>query len=287
MKELVQGKHVSGWDDPRMPTLAGLRRRGFTPAALRNICERVGVSTRDSVVDVSLLEHALREDLNKTSPRVMAVVRPLKIVIENLAEGEVVLLDAPYDPEQPEGARRKVPLTREVFIEQEDFAEVPPKKWQRLAPGVEVRLRHACLVTCKEVIKDAAGQVTELRCTWDPASKGGAAPDGRKVKGTLHWVSASHGLPVEVRLYDRLFTVENPLADKDVDYTTYLNPKSLETARGVAEPSLAGAAAGDRFQFERVGYFVVDPDSKPGALVFNRTISLKDTWAAAAKPAGK
>ena len=284
MKELVQGKHVSGWDDPRMPTLAGLRRRGFTPAALRNLCDRVGVSTRDSVVDVSLLEHALREDLNKTSPRVMAVVRPLRIVIENLAEGEVVELDAPYDPEQPEGKRRKVTLTRELYIEQEDFAEVPPKKWQRLSPGLEVRLRHACLITCREVVKDAAGTVTELRCTWDPASKGGAAPDGRKVKGTLHWVSATQGLPVEVRLYDRLFTVENPLADKEIDYTTYLNPRSLEVVRGVAEPSLATAGAGERFQFERVGYFCVDPDSKPGALVVNRTITLKDAWAAAAKP---
>jgi glutaminyl-tRNA synthetase len=281
MKELVQGGHVAGWDDPRMPTLAGLRRRGFTPAALRNLCERVGVSTRDSVVDISLLEHTLRDDLNATSPRVMAVLRPLKLVIENLPAGEVVELDAPYDPEKPEGARRKVPLTREVFIEQEDFAEVPPKKWQRLSPGAEVRLRHACLVTCKEVVKDAAGNVTLLRCTWDPASKGGAAPDGRKVKGTLHWVSATHGLPAQVRLYDRLFTVENPLADKETSYLTYLNPKSLEVVQGVVEPSLAGVQALDRFQFERIGYFNVDPDSKPGALVFNRTISLKDTWAKA------
>ena len=279
MKELVAGKHVSGWDDPRMPTLAGMRRRGFTPEALRAICDRVGVSTRDSVVDVSLLEHALREDLNARSPRVMAVLRPLKLVIENLAAGEVIELDAPYEADKPEGARRKLPLTREVYIEQDDFAEVPPKKWQRLAPGAEVRLRHACLVTCREVVKDAAGKVTELRCTWDPTSRGGAAPDGRKVKGTLHWVSATLGLPAEVRLYDRLFSVENPLADKDVDYLTHLNPRSLEVVRAVAEPSLASAGALERFQFERIGYFCVDPDSKPGSLVFNRTIGLRDTWA--------
>ncbi len=283
LQNLVKGGHVKGWDDPRMPTLAGMRRRGFSAEALRNLCERVGVSTRDSVVDVALLEHALRENLNATSPRVMAVLRPLKIVIENFEEGRVEELEALFDPEKPDGPRRKVPLTREVFIEKDDFAEVPPKKWQRLAPGVEVRLRYACLVTCREVVKDAAGNVTELRCTWDPASKGGSPPDGRKVKGTLHWVSASHGKKAEVRLYDRLFVVENPLAGDKDDYLTHLNPRSLEVLEGaVVEPWLASAEALARFQFERLGYFCVDPDTGPGALVFNRTISLRDTWAAIA-----
>jgi len=283
LQELVLGKHVAGWDDPRMPTLAGLRRRGYTKEAIQAFCDRVGVSTRDSVVDVSLLEHALREDLNATSPRVMAVLRPLKVVIENMAEGEEQVFDAPYDPEKPDGPSRKVYLSREVWIEREDFAEVPAKKWFRLAPGQEVRLRYACLLRCTGVIKDEHGVVTELRCTWDPASRGGSAPDGRKVKGTIHWVSAKRALMAEVRLYDRLFKVENPLKDKDVDYTTHLNPGSLEVLPACpVEPSLAGAQPFDRVQFERVGYFAVDPDSKPGRPVFNRTIGLRDSWAALA-----
>jgi glutaminyl-tRNA synthetase len=285
LKELVVGNYVSGWDDPRMPTLAGLRRRGFTPEAIRAFCERVGVSTRDSLVDASLLEHILREDLNARSPRVMAVLRPLKVTLENYPEGEVEDLVAPYDPERPEGPSRKVPLSRVLYVERDDFQETPHKKWFRLAPGQEVRLRYACLVTCKEVIKNDQGEVVELRCTWDPASRGGNAPDGRKVKGTIHWVSAASALPAEVRLYDRLFREENPLKDKDVDFKTYLNPSSLEVLTGCrVEPSLASVKPLDRLQFERLGYFCVDSDSKAGALVFNRTITLKDSWA---KVAGK
>jgi glutaminyl-tRNA synthetase len=282
LQQLVATKRVNGWDDPRMPTLAGLRRRGYTPEALRAFCDRIGVSTRDSVVDIALLEHALREHLNATSPRVMAVVRPLKVVIENMSD-EVTWIEAPYDPEKPDGPKRKVPFTRELWIERDDFMEVPAKKWFRLAPGAEVRLRYAALVTCKEVKKDAAGNVTELVCTWDPQSKGGAPADGRKVKGTIHWVSATHALPAEIRLYDRLFAVENPQAGEDKDaWLGHLNPTSLEVVKGYVEPSLAEAKALDRVQFERIGYFAVDPDTKPGALVFNRTISLKDSWAAQA-----
>jgi glutaminyl-tRNA synthetase len=278
LQELVAKKHVSGWDDPRMPTLAGLRRRGYTKEAIQAFCERVGVSTRDSVVDVSLLEHALREDLNARSPRVMAVLRPLKVVIENMAEGVEEAFDAPYDPEKPEGPTRKVYLSRELWIERDDFAEVPAKKWFRMAPGQEVRLRYGCLVTCTSVVKDEKGDVTELRCTWDPLSRGGSSPDGRKVKGTIHWVSAKRAVTAEVRLYDRLFKVENPL--KDEDYTAHMNPGSLEVLRGCfVEPSLADAKAFARVQFERVGYFAVDPDTRPHKLVFNRTIGLKDSWA--------
>jgi glutaminyl-tRNA synthetase len=282
LKELVETKLVAGWDDPRMPTLAGLRRRGYTPEAIRAFCERIGVSTRDSVVDVSLLEHALREHLNATSPRVMAVLRPLKVTIENLPEGQVEWFDAPYDPEKPEGPSRKVPLARDLFIEREDFAENAGKKWFRLAPGQEVRLRYACLVRCVDVKRDARGEVTELVCTWDPASRGGSAPDGRKVKGTLHWVSASHAVSAEVRLYDRLFKEEDPDRghDQGVDWKTNINPASLETVHGARlEPSLASAKPGERFQFERLGYFCVDLDSKAGRLVYNRTIALKDSWA--------
>jgi glutaminyl-tRNA synthetase len=284
LKQLVEAKVVGGWDDPRMPTLAGLRRRGYTPEAIRKFCDRVGVSTRDGIVDVTLLEHALREDLNARSPRVMAVLRPLKVVIENFPEGRVETFDAPFDPEKPDGPSRKVPLTRVLYVEREDFMEVPAKKWFRLAPGQEVRLRYACLITCTSVVKNDAGAVVELRCSWDPASLGGAAPDGRKVKGTIHWVSADHAVTAEVRLYDRLFREENPLKDKDVDFTQFINPGSLETLHGCRlEPSLATAKPLDRLQFERLGYFCVDPDSKPGALVFNRTISLRDSWAAGGK----
>ncbi len=286
LQELVKEHHVRGWDDPRMPTLAGLRRRGYTKEAIQAFCERVGVSTRDSVVDVSLLEHALREDLNARSPRVMAVLRPLKVVIENLEAGAEEVFDAPYDPEKPDGATRKVYLSRELWIERDDFAEVPPKKWFRLAPGQEVRLRYACLVRCTSVVKDAAGEVVELRCTWDPASRGGSSPDGRKVKGTIHWVSKDRAVMAEVRLYDRLFSVENPLKDKDAPLTTHLNTKSLEVLPACpVEPALADARPFDRVQFERIGYFAVDPDSRPGKLVFNRTIGLRDSWAAAASKA--
>jgi glutaminyl-tRNA synthetase len=284
LQELVEAGHVSGWDDPRMPTLAGMRRRGFTPEAIRSFCDRIGVSTRDGVVDVSLLEHALREHLNATSPRVMAVLRPLKVVITNFPEGHVEELTAPYDPEKPDGPSRTIPLSREVFIEKDDFAEVPQKKWFRLAPGQEVRLRYACIIRCNEVVKDAGGEIAELRCTWDPDSRGGNAADGRKIKGTLHWVSAAHAEPAQVRLYDRLFALDNPLGDKDTDFKTHLNPHSIDVLDGCrVEPSLATAAPADRFQFERLGYFCVDQDSKPGALVFNRTISLKDSWAAQTK----
>lgn len=284
LKQLVEDKRVSGWDDPRMPTLAGLRRRGYTPEAIRNFCDRIGVSTRDGIVDVTLLEHALREDLNARSPRVMAVLRPLKVVIENFPEGRVETFDAPSDPEKPDGLSRKVPLTRVLYVEREDFMEVPAKKWFRLAPGQEVRLRYACLITCTSVVKNEAGEVVELRCTWDPASLGGVAPDGRKVKGTIHWVSAEHAVTAEVRLYDRLFCEENPLKDKDADFTQFINPGSLEILAGCRlEPSLATAKPLDRLQFERLGYFCVDSDSKPEALVFNRTISLRDSWAAGGK----
>jgi glutaminyl-tRNA synthetase len=279
LQEIVASGQVTGWDDPRMPTLAGLRRRGVTPTALRKFCDRIGVSTRDSLVDVALFEHALREDLNATSRRVMAVLRPLRVVIENLGADETVDLDAPYDPEQPDGPSRKLQLTREIYIEQEDFLENPPKKFFRLAPGAEVRLRYACLLRCVSVVKDESGAITELRCTWDPDSKGGTPKDGRKVKGTLHWVSAKFGVPAEARLIDRLFTVENPLADKDISYLDYLNPRAREVLTNVfLEPSLATAEPGERFQFERLGYFCVDPDSTSGKQVFNRTISLKDSW---------
>jgi glutaminyl-tRNA synthetase len=284
--ELVEGGYVSGWDDPRMPTLAGLRRRGYTPEAIRKVCERTGVSKRNSVVDVSLLEYYLREDLNARSPRVMAVLDPLKIVIENYPEGQSELLTAPNHPERPELGSRKVPFSREIYIERDDFMEQPPKKWHRLSPGREIRLRYACLITCVGVIKDGAGRVVELRCTWDPASRGGSSPDGRKVLGTSHWVSAAHAVPAEVRLYDRLFLTEDPTDVKEGQaFQANLNPASLVVQKGcLVEPGLAQAAPLDRFQFERLGYFCVDPDTRPGALVFNRTIGLKDTWA---KLAGK
>ncbi len=290
LRDLVFGKHVNGWDDPRMPTLAGLRRRGVTPEALRAFCDRVGVSTKDSIVDISLFEHTLREDLNSRCPRVMGVIRPLKVTIENLPEGELHEFDAPYDPEKPEGPSRKIALSRVVYVEQEDFQEVPSKKWFRLAPGQEVRLRYACLIKCDRFVKNDKGEVTELFCTWDPESRGGMPKDGRKVKGTLHWVSAAQGIPVETRLYDRLFSIENPMTEKD-DFTKHLNPKSLEViTSSVVEPSLANAKPGERFQFERLGYFAVDPDSSGpaanGKLVFNRTVTLKDTWANIAKKDG-
>jgi glutaminyl-tRNA synthetase len=280
---LVNEGHVSGWDDPRMPTLAGLRRRGYTPEAIRAFCDRIGVARKDGVVDVALLEHELREDLNARSPRAMAVLRPLRVVIENFPEGRVEWFDAPNHPEFSDRGTRKVPFSRVVYVEQDDFREVAPKGWFRLAPGAEVRLRSACLVRCKEVVKDASGAVVELRCTWDPDSLGGMPKDGRKVKGTIHWVSAEHAVDAEVRLYDRLFSIENPSEGEEqgVPFTKHLNPGSLETLSGAKlEPSLAAAAPGAGFQFERLGYFCLDAvASKPGAPVWNRTIGLRDSWA--------
>jgi glutaminyl-tRNA synthetase len=272
--ELVQKQLVSGWDDPRMPTLAGLRRRGFTPEAIRAFCERIGVAKADSTVDVGLLEHCLRDDLNKKAPRVMAVLRPLKLVIENFPEGETRELEAPLNPEDPAGGARKVPLSRVVYIEQDDFREDPPKEFFRLAPGREVRLRYACIVKCTGVIKDAAGNVVELRATMDPQSWGGNAPDGRAIKGTLHWVSAAHARDAQARLYDRLFSVENPGTTEGKSFIDELNPESLVRVPAKIEPYLASAQPGQIFQFERLGYFCVDPDGG-----FNRAVTLKDTWA--------
>ena len=279
--QLVQHGHVSGWDDPRMPTLCGLRRRGYTPESIRDFCSRIGVAKKENVIDVAQLEHSVREDLNRRSPRVMTVLRPLKVVITNYPEGRVEEVDVINNPEDESAGTRRVPFSRELFIEQEDFREDPPKKFFRLAPGREVRLRCAYFITCTGVVKGAGGDIVELRCTYDPATRGGDAPDGRRVKATLHWVSAAHAIAVEVRLYDRLFTAEAP--ESMGDGRTFLdgmNPESLEVLSECrAEPSLASAAPSSRFQFERLGYFCVDPDSRPGALVFNRTVSLRDTWA--------
>lgn len=278
LQQLVKEKLVDGWDDPRMPTLAGLRRRGFTPEAIRAFCERIGVARRNSFVDVALLEFAVREDLNARCRRVMGVLRPLKVVIENLDASET--FDAPYQPDDPSAGSRPLTLTREVYIDREDFDENPPKGWFRLAPGKEVRLRHACILKCERVVKDAEGDVVELRCTWDPESRGGNPKDGRKIKGTLHWVSAETAIDAEVRLYDRLFLTEQP-GEGDRDFLAEMNPQSRETlAHAKLEPSLAGLGVGERVQLERVGYFCVDPDSTPGKLVMNRTIGLRDSWTA-------
>jgi len=277
--QLVNEKRVSGWDDPRMPTICGIRRRGFTPEAMRRFAEEIGVAKRENVVDVGLLEFFVRDDLNKRAPRAMAVLRPLKIVLENYPADQVDHVDVVNNPEDEAAGTRKVPFSKVLYIEQDDFKEDPPKKFFRLAPGREVRLRNAYLITCQSVVKNDAGEVIELRCTYDPATRGGDAPDGRKVKATLHWVSAAHAVDAEVRLYDRLFTVDNPGAG-DADFLTQLNPASLEVLHGAKlEPSLAAAAPGVRYQFERLGYFCVDPDTKPGAPVFNRTVTLKDSWA--------
>ncbi|HEV59166.1 MAG TPA: glutamine--tRNA ligase/YqeY domain fusion protein [Phycisphaerales bacterium] len=278
---LVQEGHVRGWDDPRMPTISGMRRRGYSPEAIREFCRVIGVNKFNSTVDVQLLEHCLRQDLNKTSPRVMAVLRPLKVVIENYPDGQVEELEAVNNPEDPSAGTRKVPFSRELYIEQDDFMEEPPKKFYRLAPGREVRLRYAYFVTCTDVVKDADGRIVELRCTYDPATRGGDAPDGRKVKATLHWVSAEHAVDAEVRLYEHLFTKENPEeVEEGRDFTANLNPDSLQVLTGCkAEPSLARAKPLERFQFERLGYFCVDPDTAPGRVVFNRTVTLRDTWA--------
>ena len=279
--ELVNEGNVNGWDDPRMPTLCGLRRRGYTPQAIHTLCGKVGVTKFNSLTDTALLEHALRDDLNKRSPRVMGVLNPLRVVIENYPENESEELDAINNPEDESAGTRKVPFSRVIYIEQDDFREDAPRKFFRLAPGKEVRLRYAYFITCTNVIKDEAGQITELHCTYDPATRGGNSPDGRKVKGTLHWVSAQHALPAEVRLYDRLFSIPNPTGDKNGnDYREFLNPNSLEVLTDCkVEPSLAKANAGDRVQFERLGYFCVDPDSSEGQLVFNRTVTLRDSWA--------
>jgi glutaminyl-tRNA synthetase len=279
--QLVQQKYVAGWDDPRMPTLAGLRRRGYTPEAIRDFCARIGVAKKENVIDVAQLEHSIREDLNRRAPRVLAVLRPLKVVLTNYPEGQVEEVDVINNPEDESAGTRKVPFSRELYIERDDFREDPPKKFFRLSPGREVRLRCAYFITCTEVIKDASGEIVELRCTYDPATRGGNAPDGRRPKATLHWVSAAHAIDGEVRLYDRLFSKEDPeRAPEGGTFLDNLNPTSLEIVRGCRlEPSLRTAAPGDRFQFERLGYFAVDPDSRPGALVFNRTVSLRDTWA--------
>ncbi len=280
--QLVQEKHVAGWDDPRMPTISGFRRRGYTPEAIRKFCERIGVSKFNGVIDVSWLEDSLREDLNKRAPRVMGVLRPLRVVIENYPEGQTEEMDAVNNPEDPAAGSRKVPFSRVLYVEQDDFREDPPKDFFRLAVGREVRLRYAYFVKCIGVVKDPkTGQVVELTCTYDPATRGGDSPDGRKVKATLHWVSAAHARNAAVRLYDHLFTKPDPDdVPEGQDYRVNLNPKSLEVLTDCKlEPSLASAAVASRYQFERLGYFCVDRDSKPGKLVFNRSVTLRDTWA--------
>jgi glutaminyl-tRNA synthetase len=280
--ELVEHGYVTGWDDPQMPTIPGLRRRGYTPESIRNFCDRIGVAKRDSIVDIALLEHCLREDLNKSAQRVMGVLRPLKVIIDNYPEDKVEELEAINNPEDPNMGTRKVPFSRVLYIEREDFRDDPPKKFFRLAPGREVRLRYAYYITCVGVVRDEkTGEVIELHCTYNPKTRGGDSPDGRKVKATLHWVSAAHSLKAEVRLYDHLFIEANPGEAKDAgDYKSYLNPDSLQRLTSCrVEPSLAGAAPGSRYQFERQGYFCVDSvDSSDDILVFNRTVSLRDSW---------
>jgi glutaminyl-tRNA synthetase len=279
--QLVEEKHVHGWDDPRMPTISGIRRRGYTPEAIRNFAGSIGVSKTNGSIELAMLEHFVREDLNKGAPRVMAVLRPLKVVVDNYPENQVEEMDAVNNPEDPSAGTRKVPFSRVLYIEQDDFREAPPKGYFRLSPGREVRLRYGYLVTCTNVVKDGTGEVVEVHCTYDPATRGGNTPDGRKVKSTIHWVSAAHAIDGEVRLYESLFTKENPSeVAEGQSFTANLNPHSLEVVSNAKlEPSLANAAAGRRYQFERLGYFCVDPDSSSGKLVFNRTVALKDTWA--------
>jgi glutaminyl-tRNA synthetase len=287
--ELVEKGIVSGWDDPRMPTISGYRRRGYTPEAIRTFCERIGVAKADSTVDIGLMEYCLREDLNRRAPRVMGVLRPLKVTLVDYPEGQVEELDAVNNPEDPSAGTRRVPFGRELFIEREDFMEDPPKKFFRLAPGREVRLRYAYFIRCLEAVKDpATGEVVELRCSYDPQTRGGDAPDGRKVQGTLHWVSAAHAVPAEVRLYGHLFTRENPEnVGEGGHFTDSINPASLDVLTGCRlEPALAAAAPGSRFQFERMGYFCADRDSRPGLPVFNRSVTLRDTWAKVVKKEG-
>ena len=277
--ELVKQGHVNGWDDPRMPTLAGMRRRGYTPASIRNFCDMIGMAKNESTVDLAMLEHSIRDDLNKHALRVMGVLKPLKVVITNYPEGQVEMLDAINNPEDPDAGTRQVPFARELYIDQDDFREDPPKKYFRLFPGNEVRLRYAYFIKCDEVIKDEkTGEITEIRCTYDPETKGGYAPDGRRVKGTIHWVSAQHGVPAEVRLYDHLYTAEYP-GQATGDFLDDLNPDSLEVVQAVVEPSLKDASVGQRYQFERTGYFCVDDDTTADKPVFNRTVTLRDTWA--------
>jgi glutaminyl-tRNA synthetase len=278
--QLVQENHVRGWDDPRMPTLSGIRRRGYTPEAIRNFCRAIGVSKTTGIIELGLLEHHVREDLNKRALRVMAVLRPLRVVIDNYPEGQTEELEAVNNPEDASAGSRKVPFSRVLYIEQDDFREVPPKQYYRLSPGKEVRLRYGYFITCTGVVKNDQGEVIEIHCTYDPATRGGNAPDGRKVKSTIHWVSAEHALDAEVRLYENLFLTENPNdAPEGGSYRDNLNPTSLETVTAKVEPSLLDAPVGGRYQFERLGYFCVDPDSAPGKAVFNRTIGLRDTWA--------
>jgi glutaminyl-tRNA synthetase len=287
--QLVQNRQVSGWDDPRMPTLCGIRRRGYTPEAIRNFCGAIGVSKTNGSIELAMLEHFVREDLNKRALRVMAVLRPLKVVIDNYPESQSEEMDAINNPEDPAAGSRKVPFSRVLYIEQDDFREEPPPKYFRLSPGREVRLRYAYFITCKSVVKNEKGEVVEVHCTYDPATRGGnTPPDGRKVKSTIHWVSAPHAIDAEVRLYDSLFTKEDPnQTDDGKDFTSNLNPNSLEVLReGKLEPSLANATAGSRYQFERLGYFCVDPDSRPRKPVFNRTVALKDAWARVEKKQG-
>ncbi len=278
--ELVKDNHVTGWDDPRMPTICGLRRRGYTPESIRNFADRVGVTKTDGVTDVALLEYSIREDLNKRAQRVMGVLNPLKVVITNCPEGVVEQMEAVNNPEDASMGTRLVPFTRELYIERDDFMEEPPKKFFRLSPGTEVRLRYAYFITCTDVIKDASGEITEIHCTYDPASRGGNSPDGRKVKSTIHWVSATENVEAEVRLYDRLFSDEEPDGHKDVDFKEFMNRDSLQVLpKCFIEPFVKDAKVLDHFQFERLGYFNVDQDSMPEKLVFNRTVQLKDTWA--------
>ena len=277
--ELVNGKHVNGWDDPRLPTISGMRKRGYSPVSIRNFCSRIGVAKVNSTVDFDFLEHCVRDDLNKTSPRFMGVLHPLKVVIENYPEDKVDELEAINNPEDPDAGTRKVPFSKELYIEQADFMEDPPKKFYRLAPGREIRFRYAYFVTCNEVVKEN-DTIVELRCTIDPATRGGNAPDGRKVKSTIHWVSAPHAIDAEIYLYDRLFTVEDPLGQKDTDYKELLNPHSLEILKTCkVEPAVKKLKSLDRFQFERIGYFCIDTNSSEKNLIINRTVGLRDTWA--------
>ena len=283
--QLVRDGHVNGWNDPRMPTLSGIRRRGYTPEAIRNFVTAAGVSRTNGITELEMLEHFVREDLNRHAPRVMAVLRPLKVVLDNYPEGQVEEMEAVNNPEDPSAGTRKVPFSKVLYIEQDDFREEPPKGYYRLSPGREVRLRYGYFVTCTRVVKNERGQVVEVHCSYDPATRGGNAPDGRKVKATIHWVSAAHALDAEVRLYEKLFTKPNPnQVEEGQDFTANLNPNSLEVLRGCQlEPSLGTAVVASRYQFERLGYFCVDPDSAPGKLVFNRTVALKDTWAKVAQ----
>ena len=282
LSQLVEEERVAGWDDPRLPTLSGLRRRGYTPESIRDFCSRTGIAKSDNLVDISLLEHCLRQDLNKKANRVMAVLKPLKLVIENYPDDQNEELEAVNNQEDDNKGKRKIPFSKQLYIERDDFMENPPRKFFRLSPGQEVRLMHAYYVTCKDIVKDQeTGEIVEIICTYDPDTKGGWSKAGRKVKGTLHWVSAKHAIPAEIRLYDRLFSQENPnRVDVDQDYKDYLNPNSVELLTDcLVEPSLAGGQPGDSYQFLRRGYFCIDQDSNDQQLVFNRSVSLRDTWA--------